>query len=375
VSQCDGRAFRLISVEAEAEGVNDESYKLAVSRAQQTAVEQALGLLIPRSRIEANRQALLDAILYHAEQYTATSEITFTFRRDRDLSNIDDIGSSIVGARYHVDMGALENKLDEVGLLGESEPVATVIFALDCEVDGVVFDATAAREIFVRELAANAFKLLDSEEIRSTLHGTRSEGTEQEDWAFEVGKEFAVDYVLLVKGSGLAQEKSVLLTKTLYPCDTTLTARVFDLRTRKISDSEEFSGKSEAETLSVAAADGFSNAADFIARTLFPRVRTAWRERYWKGNTIQIDLSEVNYASCHKLLRELRSLSWVNSARRVKLVDDTAVLSVTVRDDSAGLANTMIHLPGISMELVEVSATKIVAKTKPPKRILPVRKD
>lgn len=375
VDPCEAFEQKLIVTEAEADGLDEQAFNRAIAGAQARAVERAIGTLIPHGKIEANRQRLLEEIIYHAEQYTASPEVTYTFRRERDLSNIDDLGSTTVGVRQWVGLSALKDKLSQMELLQEIEPTAVVILVLDCEVDGVPFDATDARSVILNGLAANAFRILESDEINGAFSVAQRDDSEQIDWVLDIGKEFSVDYILLIDGKGVAQQMTSLLTMNLYPCRITLTGRMVDIRTGTVSDMEQYSGNSEAELLSDSAAIGFKDAAEFLSMTLLPRVRTAWRERYHGGNTIQIELSGINYSICNRLLRELRGLSWVNSARRVKLVGDSAVLSVTVRDDSAGLANTLIHLPNVSLELVEVSANKIVAKTRGPKRILPRAKE
>jgi len=354
----------MIETRSSVDGVDDEAKAGALSMASSLAAEQAMSLLIPYSKLEANRYLIEEQILSSADSFAATTEITFSHVRSRDVTKRGDEGVTTAGVRYHANMELLGQKLDELGLLAEIIPMPKVLLLTDLKVDGVTHDATACEKVFRYQVEAADFVLLEAPGVDLSQAVQTARDDEDISWALEAGKGLGADIVVLVQGRASAGQAKPLLTKVLRPVTAEVRCRAALTVSGKVINDEKHAVTEEAPNLRDSAEAAFVKASKHVARVASANQRFFWVNRYKKGKEISLQLSAIDYDSCHRVLRLLQRLPWVNSAERESLVGDTAVLDISVRDDSSGLAGTVSRLPNMPFEILDITADRILAEAK-----------
>ena len=357
------KADKWVTTEGVATGTDEKAKDEAVAEALRKGVERACGVFLTSESKTQDYKAIYDKIFADAVGYVREHKVLKTWVVD---------GQTHASVRAHVSAQKFEKNWAVIAHTLEQEDNPRVVVAI---VEAVSHSTTAPRfdtdeggivqgkveDFFLSKGLSLMDKAMATNVTKRDVLLAALKDDEKEVAA--MGARFKADVV--VAGRAAAKYGKTLNIEgiQMHQYTATLNVRVIQTDSARVLVSKSFGPETSMSLQRAGAGDKvLSKLAKESAPKLLAAVVEAWRKRANVARTVVVSISGMDFTAWKAFKAEAAGLRGIKALRLREITESVASVNVEYRYTVENLADHLIELKSVKLQVTEISTNRIKAK-------------
>lgn len=350
-----------VTVTESAAGTDASAKKAAITAALRKAVEQGCGVfLISKSKTRDYKLAydkiIADAVGY-VKEYKEDSVKT-----DGGTTTVT-VSCLVSTKKFETDWASIVHTVRE-----KDNPRVLMIIE-----EGILFATsttpTGSAEITQGKLEdfflSKKIKLMDRETGKKVTQRDKELAVIKDDSAelAAIGARYDADVIIKGKATAKFSKTVKVGEQEMYQFVCTLSIRAIETDSARLLVSKSYGPKTVTTLQMGGGADkGLAEVAETAAPDLLGAIVEAWRQDVNVTRNIQLNVSGMDYALFKKFKDEAEKLEGVQAIRMREITESVANVDVEAEFDQQRLADLILELKNVKLEVTEISPNRIKLK-------------
>lgn len=336
----------------------------AVKLAMRSAVEKTCGVFLSSQSKARNYKMISEKVFTNTSGYILEHKVLRVWTTD------DGITSARV--RVRISTKGFEKSWAMVTQAIEQENNPRVIIAMVESSQDQNYAKYEAKENGIVQTRMEGFFVDKGVEVRDK--STSKEITKRdvllaaiEDDATKLaalGAKFNADVVVAGRATAKYSKTLKVAGQNLNQYTASLNVRVIQCDSARVLVSKTYGPYTVSSLQKAGSQKALSKLADEAAPSLLKAVAAAWQKRAINSRTVRLSVNNMDYGKWRQLRDDLKKLSGIQSVRLREITKNVATIDVEGSYSNEELADELMDLGSLKLEVTEISANRIKLEAK-----------
>jgi hypothetical protein len=350
-----------VTVTESAAGTNESAKSAATTAALRKAVEQGCGVFIVSKSKTRDFKLAYDKIIADAVGYVKESKV--------DSVKVDSEKTTVTVTAL-VSTQKFEKAWADIIHTVRQKDNPRVLMIIE---EGILFATsttpTGSAEITQGKLEdfflSKKIKLMDRETGKKVSQRDKELAVLKDDAGelAAIGARYDADVIIKGKATAKYSKTVKVGEQEMHQFVCTLSIRAIETDSARLLVSKSY-GPETVTTLQMGggADKGLAKVAELAAPDLLQAMVEAWRQDVNVSRNIQLNISGMDYATYKKFDAEVAKLQGVQAVRMREITESVANVDVEFEYDQKRLADVLLELKDVKLEVTEISPNRIKMK-------------